>query len=67
MVRIEGILSGTLSYIFNTYGDGRTFSEIVSEAKAKVGRGGGENTVAHPYDPKAVERMLHWSCSTESG
>lgn len=35
VVRIEGIFSGTLSYIFNTFGDGRTFSEIVSEAKAK--------------------------------
>jgi len=32
---IEGILSGTLSYIFNTYGDGRPFSEIVAEAKSK--------------------------------
>jgi bifunctional aspartokinase / homoserine dehydrogenase 1 len=34
--RIEGIFSGTLSYIFNTWGtDGRTFSEVVAEAKAK--------------------------------
>jgi aspartokinase/homoserine dehydrogenase 1 len=33
--RIEGIFSGTLSYIFNTFGDGRPFSEIVAEAKAK--------------------------------
>ena len=35
VTRIEGILSGTLSYIFNTFGDGRKFSEIVGEAKAK--------------------------------
>ncbi len=33
---IEGIFSGTLSYIFNTFGDGRPFSEIVSDAKAQV-------------------------------
>ena len=33
--RIEGIFSGTLSYIFNTFGDGRPFSAIVNDAKAK--------------------------------
>lgn len=34
--RIEGIFSGTLSYIFNTWGtDSRTFSEVVAEAKMK--------------------------------
>ncbi|GFH22425.1 uncharacterized protein HaLaN_19889, partial [Haematococcus lacustris] len=33
--RIEGIFSGTLSYIFNTFGDGRPFSEVVLDAKAK--------------------------------
>ncbi|KAI3427052.1 hypothetical protein D9Q98_006993 [Chlorella vulgaris] len=33
--RIEGIFSGTLSYIFNNFGkDSRTFSEVVAEAKA---------------------------------
>ncbi|MEW5316770.1 MAG: hypothetical protein WDW38_008120 [Sanguina aurantia] len=33
---IEGVLSGTLSFIFNTFGgDGRAFSEVVAEAKAK--------------------------------
>jgi hypothetical protein len=37
---IEGIFSGTLSYIFNTFGDGRPFSEIVADAKAQVGQGG---------------------------
>jgi aspartokinase/homoserine dehydrogenase 1 len=32
--KIEGIFSGTLSYIFNTFGtDSRTFSDIVIEAK----------------------------------
>ena len=32
--RIEGIFSGTLSYIFNTFGtDSRTFSEVVIAAK----------------------------------
>jgi hypothetical protein len=35
---VEGIFSGTLSYIFNTFGDGRPFSEIVKDAKAQVGR-----------------------------
>ena len=35
VVRVEGIFSGTLSYIFNTFGDGRTFSEIVGDAKSK--------------------------------
>eukprot|EP00798_Chlamydomonas_sp_ICE-L_P007186 gene7186-293_t len=33
VTRIEGILSGTLSYIFNEYGDGRPFSEVVAAAK----------------------------------
>jgi hypothetical protein len=33
---VEGIFSGTLSYIFNTFGDGRPFSEIVKDAKAQV-------------------------------
>ena len=31
----EGVFSGTLSYIFNNFGPGRPFSEVVSEAKAK--------------------------------
>jgi bifunctional aspartokinase / homoserine dehydrogenase 1 len=30
---IEGILSGTLSYLFNVYDGSRTFSEIVTEAR----------------------------------
>ncbi len=32
---IEGILSGTLSYIFNSFSDTKPFSEVVLEAKAK--------------------------------
>eukprot|EP00242_Pyramimonas_sp_CCMP2087_P015879 CAMPEP_0198211982 /NCGR_PEP_ID=MMETSP1445-20131203/25451_1 /TAXON_ID=36898 /ORGANISM="Pyramimonas sp., Strain CCMP2087" /LENGTH=873 /DNA_ID=CAMNT_0043886345 /DNA_START=316 /DNA_END=2937 /DNA_ORIENTATION=- len=32
--RIEGILSGTLSFIFNTYDGTQPFSQVVSEAKA---------------------------------
>ncbi|KAH7620331.1 putative Bifunctional aspartokinase/homoserine dehydrogenase 2, chloroplastic [Nannochloris sp. 'desiccata'] len=33
--KIEGIFSGTLSYIFNTFGsDTRSFSEVVGEARA---------------------------------
>ena len=35
MVHIEGILSGTLSFIFNSFGAGRTFSQVVADAKAK--------------------------------
>ena len=31
--RIEGIFSGTLSYLFNTYNGDKPFSEIVAEAK----------------------------------
>jgi len=33
LVSIEGILSGTLSYLFNTYQPGMSFSEVVSQAK----------------------------------
>lgn len=35
IIKIEGILSGTLSYIFNTFGPGAQFSDIVAQAKAK--------------------------------
>ena len=31
---MEGIFSGTLSYIFNSFVEGASFSGIVSEAKA---------------------------------
>ena len=31
--KIEGIFSGTLSYIFNTYADGDAFSDVVKKAK----------------------------------
>ena len=35
MLQVEGIFSGTLSYIFNSFvAGGPAFSEIVSEAKA---------------------------------
>jgi aspartokinase/homoserine dehydrogenase 1 len=33
--RIDGVLSGTLSYLFNSFDGKRPFSEIVSEAKQK--------------------------------
>lgn len=33
--RIEGIFSGTLSYIFNEFGADQTFSDIVKTAKEK--------------------------------
>jgi len=33
--KIEGVLSGTLSYIFNTFDGTTPFSEVVKEAKAK--------------------------------
>mmetsp|Transcript_36478 Transcript_36478/g.89999 ORF Transcript_36478/g.89999 Transcript_36478/m.89999 type:complete len:953 (-) Transcript_36478:188-3046(-) len=33
VLKIEGIFSGTLSYIFNTYGAGQNFSDVVSAAK----------------------------------
>ncbi len=35
IIRIEGVLSGTLSYIFNSFDGRRTFSEIVREAQAQ--------------------------------
>ena len=35
MTTFEGVFSGTLSYIFNNFGPGRPFSEVVAEAKAK--------------------------------
>eukprot|EP00884_Botryococcus_braunii_P021858 jgi/Botrbrau1/8356/Bobra.0046s0017.1 len=33
ILKVEGIFSGTLSYIFNNLGPGRSFSEVVAEAK----------------------------------
>ncbi|MFQ5599049.1 MAG: aspartate kinase [Candidatus Krumholzibacteriia bacterium] len=35
VLQIEGILSGTLSYLFNSFDGTRLFSEIVREARAK--------------------------------
>jgi aspartokinase/homoserine dehydrogenase 1 len=34
ILKIEGVLSGSLSYIFNNFGSGKTFSEVVEEAQA---------------------------------
>lgn len=33
VLQIEGILSGTLSFIFNSFGAGKTFSQVVTDAK----------------------------------
>ena len=33
ILRIEGVLSGTLSYVFNSFTDGKEFSDIVREAR----------------------------------
>ncbi len=35
ILKIEGVLSGSLSYIFNTYDKGAKFSDIVKQAKEK--------------------------------
>lgn len=35
LIKVEGILSGTLSFIFNTYTKGKNFSEVLREAKEK--------------------------------
>ncbi len=35
ILEIEGILSGTISYIFNSFSGNRKFSEVVKEAKEK--------------------------------
>lgn len=35
VLKIEGVLSGTLSYIFNTFDGTRPFSEVVREAREK--------------------------------
>jgi aspartokinase/homoserine dehydrogenase 1 len=35
IVKMEGVLSGTLSYIFNSFCQGKTFSTVVKEAKEK--------------------------------
>lgn len=33
--RVEGVLSGTLSYLFNSFDGSRPFSEVVAEARSK--------------------------------
>ncbi|MCP4501084.1 MAG: bifunctional aspartate kinase/homoserine dehydrogenase I [Deltaproteobacteria bacterium] len=35
VVRIEGVLSGTLSYLFNTFNEDTPFSSLVADARAK--------------------------------
>jgi aspartokinase/homoserine dehydrogenase 1 len=35
VVRVEGVLSGTLSYLFNSFDGVRPFSEVVAEARSK--------------------------------
>jgi len=35
VLKIEGVLSGTLSYIFNTFDGSRSFSDVVQEARNK--------------------------------
>jgi aspartokinase/homoserine dehydrogenase 1 len=35
ILKIEGVLSGTLSYLFNAFVSDRAFSEVVEEARAK--------------------------------
>jgi len=35
LIKVEGILSGTLSFIFNTYTNGKKFSDVLKEAKEK--------------------------------
>ena len=35
VINIEGVLSGTLNYIFSSFTEGKKFSEVVREAKAK--------------------------------
>jgi bifunctional aspartokinase / homoserine dehydrogenase 1 len=35
VISIEGVLSGTLNFIFSTYAEGKKFSEVVKEAKTK--------------------------------
>ena len=35
VLRIEGVLSGTLGYIFSTFTEGRSFSDVVREARER--------------------------------
>lgn len=35
VIRVEGVLSGTLSYLFNSFDGTRAFSEVVAEARTK--------------------------------
>jgi aspartokinase/homoserine dehydrogenase 1 len=35
VISIEGVLSGTLNYIFSTYSEGKKFSDVVKDAKSR--------------------------------
>ena len=35
VARIEGVLSGTLSYLFNTFAPGQRFSALVADARRR--------------------------------
>ncbi len=35
ILRVEGVFSGTLSFIFNSLAPGRAFSDVVAEARAR--------------------------------
>ena len=35
ILRIEGVLSGTLSYLFNSFTEGKSFAEVVAEARMR--------------------------------
>jgi len=35
VIRIEGVMSGTLNFIFSSFAKGKNFSDVVAEAKAK--------------------------------
>ena len=39
ILRVEGVFSGTLSFIFNSLAPGRTFSDVVTEARPGIGLG----------------------------
>uniref|UniRef100_A0A0E0EKK1 ACT domain-containing protein n=1 Tax=Oryza meridionalis TaxID=40149 RepID=A0A0E0EKK1_9ORYZ len=58
ILRIEGIFSGTLSYIFNNFEGTRTFSDVVSEAK-EAGY-----TEPDPRDDLSGTDVARKSCST---
>lgn len=54
--RIEGIFSGTLSFIFNSFGPERSFSSVVTEAK------NAGYTEPDPRDDLSGEQLPAWLC-----